>query len=57
MTIQFCKGFPLYYHVSVMQRCPAVFPQPVCNVAQSIFQSHKTQTLVLVRWELRCSEL
>lgn len=57
IIIKFCKGFPLCHHVSVIQRCPAVFSQPVCDVAQNIFQSHETQTLALVHWELRCSEL
>lgn len=38
MIIQFCKGFPFYYHVSVIQKCMAAFSQPVCNAAQSILQ-------------------
>lgn len=45
MIIQFCKGFPFYYHVSVVWKCPAVFSQLVCNVAQNILHAHQVPTL------------
>lgn len=55
MIIQFCKGFPFYYHVSGIQKCVAAFSQPVCNVAQSILQFHEVPALWC--WEIGNSHI